>query len=174
MGRNRRKRQKKKQKGKRRAVAETATPVSWKWYAAVIVAASILFAVFIVTQFDPIDQVTMAGFSVICVGLALLIIGTCKGVGNYEFHEDSWIGKGLNYLAILATPKRRFGELFYSRSAIYVIFERLLIAIVIPLGVLLVFLQPKQTWPAVIWVMSGLLAVSAGWLICASQSIGFH
>jgi len=174
MGRNRRRKKNKRQRSERGADRPQDKPsVSWKWYVVVIVAALALFAVFILMEFDPIDQIAMAGFSLICVGLALLIIGTCKAVGNFEFRQGSWIGNSLNYLAVLATPQRRFGEMFYSRSALYVIFEKVLIAIVLPLGFVLVFLRPKQTWPAIIWVGSGLLAAWAGWLVCSTQRIGF-
>jgi protein-S-isoprenylcysteine O-methyltransferase Ste14 len=149
---------------------ESAPSVSWKWYAAVILLAVALFSVFIVTQFDPIDRRAMAGAVVFCVGLGLLIPGTCKAVGSFEFQEDSWIHKGLNYLAALATPNRRFGELFYSRSALYVIFEKILIALVLPMGFIMVFLRPKQTWPAIVWVGGGILATFLGWAVCVWEA----
>jgi len=138
---------------------QSVSSVSWYWYAAVIVLALILFAVFIVTQFDPIDRIAMLGFSVVSAGIAFLIIGTCSAVQNFDFDEDSWIGKSLGCLALMATPRRRAGELFYSRNAPYVFFEKILIALVFPLGFILAFLRPKQTWPAILWVGGGLLAI---------------
>jgi hypothetical protein len=139
--------------------------VSWKWYAVVIFLAVVLFSVFLVTQFGPADRVAMAGAIVMCAGLGLLIPGTCKAVGSFEFQEDSWIEKCLNYLVAFATPKRRFGEVFYSRKALYVFFEKILIAVVIPLGFLMVFLRPKQTWPAIVWVGGGILATLSGYCV---------
>lgn len=56
--------------------------------------------------------------------------------------------------------------MFYSSDALYVLFERLLIAIVIPLGMFFAFLRPRQTWPAVLWVGSGLLAFFGTYLGC--------
>ncbi|TWT60764.1 hypothetical protein [Rubinisphaera italica] len=138
---------------------QSVSSVSWYWYAVVIVLALILFAVFIVTQFDPIDRMTMLGVSVVSAGIAFLIIGTCSAVGNFDFDEASWIEKSLGYLALMATPRRRIGELFYSRAALYVFFEKILIALVFPLGFILAFLRPKQTWPAILWVGGGLLAI---------------
>jgi hypothetical protein len=136
----------------------------------VVVAAVALFSVFLMTQFGPADRLAMAGAMIMCAGLGLLIPGTCKAVGNFQFREDSWLGRGLSYLAAAATPTRRFGELFYSRDALYVVFEKILIAVVIPLGFLMVFLRPKQTWPAVVWVGGGVLALVLGWSVMAWEA----
>ncbi len=138
---------------------QIASSVSWHWYATVIVLALVLFAVFIVTQFDPIDRMAMLGVSVVSAGIAFLIIGTCSAIGNFDFDENSWLGKSLGYLALMTTPQRRFGELFYSRAALYVFFEKILIALVLPLGFILACRRPKQTWPAILWVGGGLIAI---------------
>lgn len=167
---NKRKRQRATRKYKPGA-EETPPSVSWKWYAAVIVLAVALFTVFLLTQFGPADRMAMAGALVMCVGLGILIPGTCKAVGSFEFQENSWVERWLNYLAAFATPKRRFGEIFYSRSALYVIFEKILIAVVIPLGLIVVFLRPKQTWPAIVWVGSGILAAILGWTALVWENI---
>lgn len=95
----------------------------------------------------------------VCAGIAFLIIGTCSAVGNFNFSDDSLTGKCLGYLAALATPQRRFGELFFSRAALYVFFEKILIVVVLPLGLFLAFLRPRQTWPAILWIGGGLLAI---------------
>ncbi|PQO26092.1 hypothetical protein C5Y96_21825 [Blastopirellula marina] len=125
----------------------------------VIAISLVLFAVFIVTQFDPIDRVTMACASIVCIGLAFLIIGAVTAVGNFEFTDDSPTQSFLLHLWGQAQPQRRFGEVFYSRDALYVVFEKILIAIVIPLGIILAFVRPKQTWPAILWVGGGILAI---------------
>ncbi len=148
-----------------RRAEESVSSVSWKWYAVVIVLAVVLFSVFLVTQFGPADRVAMAGAIVMCAGLGLLIPGTCKAVGSFEFQENSWIERWLNYLVAFATPKRRFGEILYSRSALYVVFEKILIAVVLPLGFLMVFLRPKQTWPAIVWLGGGILATLSGYSV---------
>lgn len=144
--------------------------MSWKWYAAILVAAMLLFLVFLMTQFDPIDRPAMLGVSVMCVGLTLLIIGTITAVGKFGFEQDSPTETGLNALAFLAIPRRRFGEFFYSRSAPYVFFEKILIAIILPLGFVFTFLRPRQTWPSILWVCSGLLTIGCGILFCLTMS----
>ena len=70
---------------------------------------------------------------------------------------------GLVYLSAFAAPKKRFGEVLYSRSALYVIFEKILIAVIIPLGFVMVFVRPKETWPAIVWVGGGILATLSGY-----------
>ena len=112
----------------------------------------------------------MAGCTVICAGLGLLIPGVCKAFASLEHQQDSWVVKCLNYLLALATPNRRFGEVLYSRSALYVFFEKILIAVVLPLGFILVFLRPKQTWPSIIWVGSAILAICIGFAVCAWEA----
>lgn len=138
---------------------ESKPTAAWYWYAVVIAGALLLFAIFIATQFNPMDQAVMAAASVACAGIAFFIIGSFTAVGNFDFKDHPLPGKFLNSLAAMATPYRRWGEAFYSSDAFYHVFEKLLFVIVIPLGILLSFVRPRQTWPAILWVGGGILAM---------------
>lgn len=138
---------------------EPKPTAAWYWYALVIASVLVLFGLFIATEFNAMDRAVMVSVSIVCVGISFLIIGACTAVGNFDFTDHPLPGKFLNALAELATPERRWGEMFYSSRALFHVFEKLLIAIVIPLGIMLAFVRPKQTWPAVLWVSGGLLAI---------------
>lgn len=138
---------------------EPQPTAAWYWYALVIAVALVLFALFIAMQFNAMDRAVMVAVSFVCIGIAFLIIGACTAVGNFDFTDHPLPGEFLNTLAELATPRLRWGEMFYSSKALYHVFEKLLIVIVLPLGTILAFVRPKQTWPAVLWVSGGLLAI---------------
>ena len=137
---------------------------AWYWYALVTVGAIVLFGVFIGSQFAAIDRPAMVAGSIVCAGIAFLIIGTCTAVGNFDFSQHPGPGKMLNSLAENAEPKKRPGEIFYSSGAPYRLFEKVLMVVVFPLGLFLALVRPKQTWPAILWVAAGLLAVVGTYL----------
>ncbi len=145
--------------------AENAqSAAAWYWYALVIVGALVLFGVFIGSQFAAIDRPLMVVGSIICAGIAFLIIGTCTAVGNFDFSQHPIPEKLLSSLAEAAEPKKRPGEIFYSSNASYRVFEKVLMVVVFPLGLFLALVRPKQTWPAILWVAAGLLAVVGTYL----------
>ncbi len=156
---------------RRRSPQKENTPqFSWHWYAVVIAVALILFAIFIATQFRPIDRLLMIGTSGICVGIAFLIIGACTAVGNFELNENSWFGKVLGYLVVLATPPSWSQRRSRLRSKLNRVSANILIPLVLPSGFCLSLLSPKQTWPAIAWTSGGLLATLAGTLFLMMTS----
>lgn len=164
-----RKRAEQRVRREKRDAEQPPQPISAGTFALVISLAAVLLLAFIATQFDAVDRVNMFGVSGICIGVAFLIVGTFTAAANFDFEKDSRLGNSLNALSILSTPRKRPGEMFYSQRALYHVFQKILIAIVFPLGFLLALLRPKQTWPAVLWVLAGLLAIVAGILVCYSQ-----
>lgn len=165
-------RQKRKQKSRYTRGAEGKSgvfgkPISLRWLSLLVVGALVLLSFFLVTQFNPIDRALMAGFAIICIGLGLLIVGTSSAIGNFKIEESSRIAKCFVYLGVLSAARRRPGDILYSKPTLGVIFERILIALILPLGFIAAFMQPKQTWPAIVWVGGGILATFMGWAVCA-------
>ncbi len=181
MSRKRRNKQRNKQRKKQRPQTTERKPrqdaksqtrlqslASWKWHILVVAATAVAFAAFIITSFDPIDRLFMVAASCACAGIAFFIIATCTAVGAAaEAAEQNpsrpWLALG--FLAILAKPVRRFGALPWIHTPFSRTMEKVLLAIIVPLGFVLAIVSPKRTWPAIAWLGAALLAVIAGVII---------
>ncbi len=164
--RNGRRHNRSKRNGKRQR-KRSESPASWKWHILVILLALLGFGAFIMSEFEPIDQLCMAGFSFLCAGLGLLMIGsfTACGEGLPQLIEGSRFEKAFESLARFVIQRARSPLFRLVAKPLSTVFTLALLIVAIPTGVIVAIARPKQTWPSIVYIGGTVLSFLVGILI---------